>query len=372
MPDRDLPEDLVLPLASGEPWWYWSGGRPAVDFVNTHRERWRRGVETLVTPGRPRDLAGPRRRDGRDPEPRARATVLEPGARPARGDRRAARRDDRRRAAAPAAAVTLVDDWLVFAGARPQLVVDRRRRAAAWPSAPRPTRRAARWAWSRWTPRRCSAPPSSAAGSGSARRETCSGRFFDRSPGGAAPLVLDAHLRQRGQGPPPPRAQRAATHFNNEQEQENDMSTMIEGRAVRPGGRRRLRDRDRRARQGRRRAALPRRRHRGPRRHRPLREGLGPARRRRLRPGPGARRAAPADDPQRRPARRRPGGDRRAGARVGPAAADRHHRRAGAQRPRPRVGHGAELRRAVRARPRQAVGPAGRRSTRAARSPSAS
>jgi Putative stress-induced transcription regulator len=50
MHDRDLPEELVLPLATGEPWWYWSGGRPAVDFVNTRRERWRRGVETLVTP----------------------------------------------------------------------------------------------------------------------------------------------------------------------------------------------------------------------------------------------------------------------------------------------------------------------------------
>src|SRR4051794_41515556 len=50
MPDRDLPEELALPLATGEPWWYWSGGRPAVDFVNTLRERWRRRVETLVTP----------------------------------------------------------------------------------------------------------------------------------------------------------------------------------------------------------------------------------------------------------------------------------------------------------------------------------
>jgi predicted RNA-binding Zn ribbon-like protein len=46
----DLPDDLELPLASGAPWWYWLGGRPAIDFVNTHRERWRRNVETLVTP----------------------------------------------------------------------------------------------------------------------------------------------------------------------------------------------------------------------------------------------------------------------------------------------------------------------------------
>ena len=46
----DLPDDLTLPLACGEPWWYWLGGRPSVDFVNTLRERWWRRVETLVTP----------------------------------------------------------------------------------------------------------------------------------------------------------------------------------------------------------------------------------------------------------------------------------------------------------------------------------
>jgi predicted RNA-binding Zn ribbon-like protein len=46
----DLPEDLELPLASGAEWWYWLGGRPALDFVNTRRERWWRDVETLVTP----------------------------------------------------------------------------------------------------------------------------------------------------------------------------------------------------------------------------------------------------------------------------------------------------------------------------------
>ena len=45
----DLPEDLRLPLERGAPWWYWHGGRPALDFVNTLRERWWRNVETLVT-----------------------------------------------------------------------------------------------------------------------------------------------------------------------------------------------------------------------------------------------------------------------------------------------------------------------------------
>ncbi len=46
----DLPDDLELPLAGGEAWWYWLGGRPSMDFVNTLRERWWRRVETLVTP----------------------------------------------------------------------------------------------------------------------------------------------------------------------------------------------------------------------------------------------------------------------------------------------------------------------------------
>lgn len=46
----DLPDDLVLPLRSGTAWWYWLGGRPSMDFVNTLRERWWRRVETLVTP----------------------------------------------------------------------------------------------------------------------------------------------------------------------------------------------------------------------------------------------------------------------------------------------------------------------------------
>jgi len=46
----DLPDGLPLPLERGEPYWYWLGGRPALDLVNTLRERWWRRVETLVTP----------------------------------------------------------------------------------------------------------------------------------------------------------------------------------------------------------------------------------------------------------------------------------------------------------------------------------
>ena len=43
---RDLPS---RPLESGAPYWYWLGGRPALDFVNTRRERWRRDVDCLLS-----------------------------------------------------------------------------------------------------------------------------------------------------------------------------------------------------------------------------------------------------------------------------------------------------------------------------------
>jgi predicted RNA-binding Zn ribbon-like protein len=42
--------DVELPLRSGEGHWIWFGGRPALDLVNTRRERWRRDIETLVAP----------------------------------------------------------------------------------------------------------------------------------------------------------------------------------------------------------------------------------------------------------------------------------------------------------------------------------
>lgn len=182
MPDLDLPEDLQLPLATGEPWWYWTGGRPAVDFVNTFRERWRRNVETLVTP---RDLANWL----------VRAGVMDAGADAAVTQKVLGQARDLREAIdalvvatidgrpAPGDAVTLVDDWLVFAGARPQLVVGPG-------GTPVLTERAAAD-----SPRRALGMVAldaadmlgTAEGRGRIRicaSETCSGRFFDRSPGG--------------------------------------------------------------------------------------------------------------------------------------------------------------------------------------------
>jgi len=179
MPDRDLPEDLVLPLASGEPWWYWSGGRPAVDFVNTFRERWRRGVETLVTP---EDLATWLVRAGvteaSAPVPPA---VLEQ-ARELREAIDAVFVATIAGEPAPGPAITVIDDWLVFAGVRPQLVTDPG-------GAPLLTERAAAD-----SPRRALGTIALDAAQmlGTEQRgriricasETCSGRFFDRSPAG--------------------------------------------------------------------------------------------------------------------------------------------------------------------------------------------
>jgi predicted RNA-binding Zn ribbon-like protein len=183
MPDRDLPEDLVLPLATGEPWWYWSGGRPAVDLVNTRRERWRRGVETLVTP---EDLA----------TWLVRAGVMDASGRTGSVSHKVlAQAVDLREAidtllvgaidgtpVASTEAITLIDDWLVFAGVRPQLV-------AGDGGAPLLTERAAAD-----SPRRAlgTIALDAAMMLGTDQRsriricasDTCSGRFFDRSPAG--------------------------------------------------------------------------------------------------------------------------------------------------------------------------------------------
>jgi predicted RNA-binding Zn ribbon-like protein len=185
MPDLDLPEDLVLPLATGEPWWYWSGGRPAVDFVNTRRERWRRGVETLVTP---EDLA----------TWLVLAGVMEMSSPPGSvsvSRKVLAQAIDLREAidtllvgaidgtpVASTEAITLIDDWLVFAGVRPQLVTGD-------DGAPLLTERAAAD-----SPRRAlgtiALDAATMLGTDQRSRiricasDTCSGRFFDRSPAG--------------------------------------------------------------------------------------------------------------------------------------------------------------------------------------------
>jgi predicted RNA-binding Zn ribbon-like protein len=117
---RDLPDEFALPLTSGAEWWYWLGGRPALDLVNTLRERWRRRVETLVTPDDlglwlvraqllPAQHAVSRARLGDARELREAIDLCVQAAVGAD--------------AAPPAAVAIIDGWLAHAGTRAQLAV---------------------------------------------------------------------------------------------------------------------------------------------------------------------------------------------------------------------------------------------------------
>jgi predicted RNA-binding Zn ribbon-like protein len=175
----DLPERLDLPLASGEPWWFWLGGRPAMDFVNTLRERWRREVETLVTSD---DLSAWL----------VRAGVMGTAA-PVPGDVLVQARELREAIDAcvvaagagqpmPASALTTIDDWLVFAGARPQVRVEDGIAVLGERLAADSPRRALGM---------IALDAAQMLGTGERDRiricasDTCSARFYDRSPGGA-------------------------------------------------------------------------------------------------------------------------------------------------------------------------------------------
>jgi predicted RNA-binding Zn ribbon-like protein len=177
---RDLPDDLALPLRSGIGWWYWLGGRPALDLVNTRRERWNRDVETLVTPG---DLASWLVASGlADREMRVTRSVLDE-ARELREAIDAAARAVVGGDRVPRAALTLVDDWLVHAGVRPQLVSgpDGAPLLAERAPADSPRRVLGTLALDAATMLGVPAERSRVRICGS---PTCSARFYDRSPAG--------------------------------------------------------------------------------------------------------------------------------------------------------------------------------------------
>ena len=178
---KDLPEELALPLETGAPWWYWLGGRPALDFVNTRRERWRRNVETLTSP---QDLAGwlVEAELLADPMPIGRDLLRE--ARDLREAIDVAVMAATARDPVPATAVKRIDEWLVRAGTRPRLVVDPAGVPRLGERGPTDT------------PRRAlgtiALDAAEMLGLESQRgrvriceSETCSARFYDRSPAGA-------------------------------------------------------------------------------------------------------------------------------------------------------------------------------------------
>lgn len=188
--DIDLPGELVLPLATGAPYWYWLGGRPALDFANTLRERWRRRVETLVTPD---DLEGwlvqaellpadwrPNRGGG------GRRRLNEEVLREARELREAIDACVRATVAGEPldpAPVTTIDDWLIHAGARPQLSLGDDGRAVLGERAPADSPRRALG-----TIALDAATMLAEAGQPDRIRicaaDDCSARFYDRSPAG--------------------------------------------------------------------------------------------------------------------------------------------------------------------------------------------
>jgi predicted RNA-binding Zn ribbon-like protein len=179
--DHDLPEVLDLPLASGEPHWYWLGGRSSLDFVNTLRERWRRQVETLVTPG---DLATWLTQARMLPEPKRVPRAVLADARDLReaiDDCVVATLAGER---ARSASVSLIDDWLVHAGVRPQLLrgPDGLPRLGERAAADSPRRALGTIALDAAT---MLGTEEQRARIRICESDTCSARFFDRSPAGA-------------------------------------------------------------------------------------------------------------------------------------------------------------------------------------------
>jgi predicted RNA-binding Zn ribbon-like protein len=176
----DLPNDLELPLHSGEGWWYWLGGRPALDLVNTFRERWWRQVETLVTP---RDLSRWMVRAGvADQAPRCTPELLS-CARELREAVNAALEAMLEGRAAPARSLATIDGWMAEAHVPDRIVRGEDGQPALRPGRPAHGGRHALGLVAR----------DAAVMLGTAQRErvrvcaseTCSARFYDHSRAGA-------------------------------------------------------------------------------------------------------------------------------------------------------------------------------------------
>jgi predicted RNA-binding Zn ribbon-like protein len=174
---RDLPPG---PPATGFPYWYWLGGRPALNFVNTRRERWRRDVECLLSVEEVVEWLFRARLLSR--RMRAPASLL--------GEAHALREaiDEGVRAAVEhrtpdPRALEIVDDWLALAGSRPALVPGPGGlpMLAERPAADSPRRALGMVALDA---AHMLGRPAERARVRICASETCSARFYDRSPAG--------------------------------------------------------------------------------------------------------------------------------------------------------------------------------------------
>jgi predicted RNA-binding Zn ribbon-like protein len=174
---RDLPDGAPV---SGVPYWYWLGGRPAMDFVNTRRERWRRDVECLLSVD---EVVTWLVRAGLLAQPtRAPASIL--------GEARTLREaiDAGVRAAVVGAApdpavLGHIDDWLALAGSRPALVAGPTGQPVLTERATAESPRRA-LGMVAFDAARMLGIPAERARVRICGSDTCSARFYDRSPAG--------------------------------------------------------------------------------------------------------------------------------------------------------------------------------------------
>ena len=180
-----------------------SAGRPSLDFVNTLRERWWRNVETLVTPG---DLVRWLERAELLRSGRARGRRARCWTRRASCARASTPRSSRRSPARPCRGVR---SRRSTAGCRPR---SRPRRSSRGPGGVAVLRSASPADPVRHALGAVALDAARMLGSEQRARaricasDTCSARFYDRSPTAGRGVVLDARLRQRREGAPPSRA----------------------------------------------------------------------------------------------------------------------------------------------------------------------
>lgn len=167
------------PLETGAPYWFWIGGRPALDLVNTRRERWRRNIECLASLEDVVDwLVASRLLPARMPASRGLLSQ-------ARGLREAIDAEVRAAVAdAPPdpASISLIDRWLVHTTARPVLRTDATGGVVLGQrELPDSPRRAL--ALIALDAARMLGTPAERARLRICDSETCSARFYDRSSG---------------------------------------------------------------------------------------------------------------------------------------------------------------------------------------------
>ena len=173
----DLPDGAFTP---GPQWWYWLGGRPAVDLVNTRRERWRRDVDCLTTDS---DVVAWLREAGLLAEPMPARPGLLAAARQLREAIDAGIVAAVAGTAPDAGAIAVIDEWLAYAGGRPQLARGPDGVPVLGERAPSDSPRRA-LGMVALDAARALGTPAERARLRVCASTTCSARFYDRSPAG--------------------------------------------------------------------------------------------------------------------------------------------------------------------------------------------